>query len=96
MKSFLVKLVVFFKKEHIWKYLVQAVLFMLAFCVFLFFVAGDVISNVVSVVVGFLFSTMLLYFCKVIYARFEDFLKVSCDTELFSTSMTVTRATAKR
>lgn len=81
MKKLFVKIFAFFKKEHLAKYIVQILLFFAVLSVFFVFAAEDVGNNVLGAVIGFLFSTMFLYIFKVILARFEDVLKVSCDTD---------------
>ncbi len=80
MKKLFVKIFAFFKKEHISKYVVQILLFSVALSLFFLFAAEDVGNNVLGTVIGFLFSTMILYIFKIIAAHFEDMLKVSCDT----------------
>ncbi len=80
MKKLIVKAFMFFRKEHISKYVVQILLFSAVLAVFFLFAAEDVGSNVLGAIIGFLFSTMLLYIFKVILSRFEDVLKVNCDT----------------
>lgn len=81
MKKLFLKLIAFFKKENITKYVVQIGLFFVAFLIFFFLAAEDVISSVIGAVIGFLFSTMLLYVFKVFVSYFEDMLKVNSDTE---------------
>ena len=81
MKKLFVKMFMFFRKEHISKYIVQILLFSAVLSVFFLFAAEDVGSNVLGAIIGFLFSTMLLYIFKVILSRFEDLLKVNCDTD---------------
>ena len=53
----------------------------MALSLFLIFSTEDVTSNVLGTIVGFLFSTMILYIIKIIGSNFEDILKVNCDTE---------------
>ena len=81
MKKLIVKIFAFFKKEHLAKYLVQIALFAVVLALFFIFAGDAVGDNVLGTVIGFLFSSMLLYIFKVILARFEDVLKVSSDTE---------------
>ncbi len=75
------KIFLFFKKEHWIKYLVEIGFFVLALITFLFLAKNDVISNVFGTIVGFLFSTILLYVFRVVASLFEDRLKVNKDTE---------------
>ena len=81
MKKLFVKVFAFFKKEHLAKCVVQIILFFAVLSGFFFFAGDAVGENVIGAIIGFLFSTMLLYIFKVILARFEDILKVSCDTD---------------
>lgn len=81
MKKLLIAIVKFFKKEHIGKYIIQVIVFILALGLFLVFSTSDVTSNVLGTIVGFLFSTMILYIMKIVGSYFEDMLKVNCNTE---------------
>ncbi len=81
MKKWIVKIFAFFKKEHLAKYLVQIALFAVVLALFFIFAGDAVGDNVLGTIIGFLFSSMLLYIFKVILARFEDVLKVSSDTD---------------
>lgn len=81
MKKLLIKIITFFKKEHVAKYAVQAGLFFLVLIVFGILATNDLTSNVFGTVVGFLFSTLLLYVIKMIVSHFEDLLKINRDTE---------------
>lgn len=80
MKKLFIQIVAFFKKDHLPKYLVQLGLFIIWLIIFLVWAAEEVISNVVGTVVGFLFTTILLYIIKVLFAYWEDVLKVTDDT----------------
>ena len=79
MKKLLIKVITFFKKEHVAKYAVQAGLFFLVLIVFGILATNDLTSNVFGTVVGFLFSTLLLYVIKMIVSHFEDLLKINRD-----------------
>lgn len=81
MKKKFLGVVVFFKKDHWGKYLVQISLFAVWLIIFFIMARADVISNMVGTVIGFLFSAVLLYFGKLISMNFEDMLKVNCNTE---------------
>ena len=81
MKKLVITLVRFFKKEHFTKYLIEFLVFFTALTLFLIFSTNDVASNVLGTIVGFLFSTMILYIIKIISSNFEDVLKVNCNTE---------------
>ncbi len=81
MKKQMVKLIMFFKREHWTKYMVQIILFVAWLVVFFLWARADVVSNVVGTIVGFLFSTILIYFLKLFSMNFEDMLKVNYDTE---------------
>ena len=81
MKKLVVLLVRFFKKEHFSKYIIEFLVFLVALSLFLFFSTDDVTSNVIGTVIGFLFSTMILYIIKIFGSYFEDILKVNCDTK---------------
>lgn len=81
MKKLVVALVKFFKKEHFTKYLIEFLVFFVALALFLIFSTDDAASNVIGTIVGFLFSTMILYIIKIISSNFEDILKVNCNTE---------------
>ena len=77
MKKLVVILVRFFKKEHFTKYLIEFLVFFTALTLFLIFSTDDVASNVIGTIVGFLFSTMILYIVKIVSSNFEDILNVS-------------------
>lgn len=81
MKKHMLKLILFFKKDHWVKYIIQIALFAAWLIVFFVWARADVVSNVVGTIVGFLFSTVLLYFIKLITMNFEDMLKINYDTE---------------
>ena len=81
MKKLVVTLVRFFKKEHFTKYLIEFLVFFTALVLFLIFSTDDVTSNVLGTIVGFLFSTMILYTMKILGSHFEDVLKVNCDSK---------------
>lgn len=81
MKKILVTIIKFLKKEHISRYLVECLIFIVALALFVIFSTDDVTSNVVGTVIGFLFSTMILYLIKILTSHFEDVLKVNCNTE---------------
>lgn len=81
MNKLFIKIIAFFKREHISKYIVQIGLFVIGLAVIIFFAAEDVVSNVLGTIVGFLFSTMLVYILKILVAHWEDNLKVSDDTD---------------
>ena len=81
MKKLVVALVKFFKKVHFTKYLIEFLVFFVALALFLIFSTDDAASNVIGTIVGFLFSTMILYIIKIISSNFEDILKVNCNTE---------------
>lgn len=81
MKRILTKIVLFFKKEHVGKYLLETLALGLAFCFLLHLAAGDVADNVFGTVVGFLLSSMFLYFCKIVIGLLEDLLKINFDTK---------------
>ena len=81
MKRFMAKRILFFKKEHWPKYLLQIILFAAWLIIFFLWARADVVSNVIGTVVGFLFSTILIYFIKLFSMNFEDILKVNCDTD---------------
>lgn len=80
MKRFIARRIIFFKKEHWPKYLIQIALFAVWLIIFFIWARSDVVSNVIGTVIGFLFSTILLYFIKLVSMNFEDILKVNCDT----------------
>lgn len=81
MKKLLIKLVLFFRKEHIWKYVLEVSAFLICFCVLLYLAATDVVSNVFGTVVGFILSSMFLYVCKIVVGLLEDLLKINYDTQ---------------
>jgi hypothetical protein len=81
MKKLFIKLVAFFKKEHISKYIVQILLFTAGLAIVLCIAAEDVVNNILGTIVGFLFSTMLVYIIKVLFSYWEDILKVTFDTK---------------
>ena len=80
MKKILIKLLKFFKKEHLSKYIIQIIIFLVVLTGFMIIATENVTSNVLGTVIGFLFSTMILYIIKIISSRFEDMLKVNCNT----------------
>ncbi len=81
MKKLFRKFFLFFKKEHLLKYVVEIAFFTLLIGVFLFLARNDFISNVMGTIIGFVFSTVLLYIFRVVSASLEDILKVNKDTE---------------
>ncbi len=81
MKKIFIKIVEFFKKEHTEKYLVEIILFSVLLGLFFALAVNDVVSNVFGAVVGFLFSTMLLYVLKIFGSYFEDIFKINYDTQ---------------
>ncbi len=81
MKKIIVKFFVFLKKEHLSKYMVEIGFFALVLVAFLIFSTSDVISNVVGTIIGFVFSTVILYIFRVVSANLEDMLKVNKDTQ---------------
>lgn len=81
MKKIFIKIVEFFKKEHTEKYIVEIILFSMLLGLFFALAVNDVVSNVFGAVIGFLFSTMLLYILKVFGNYFEDTFKINYDTE---------------
>jgi hypothetical protein len=56
-------------------------IYLLVFFCFFFKASNDVIQNVIGTMIGFIFTTVLLYFLKIIFCSFEDFNKVSDDTD---------------
>ncbi len=81
MKKLLVTIIKFLKKENYVKYLILFLILFLGFSLFFLLAGDDVANNVFGTVVGFLFSTILLYILKIASSKFEDVLKVSCDTK---------------
>ncbi len=81
MKKLLVTIIKFLKKENYVKYLILFLILFLGFSLFFLLAGDDVANNVFGTVVGFLFSTILLYILKIVSSKFEDVLKVSCDTK---------------
>lgn len=81
MRNILIKLFLFFKKEHIWKYVVEIASFLIIFALMLFLAANEVVDNVFGTIVGFMISSMFLYICRIIIGLLEDMLKISSDTE---------------
>ncbi len=81
MTKLIIKIVEFFKKGHTLKYIIDIFLFFAALAVLLYLATRDVVSNVFGAVVGFLFSSLFLYICKLIGGRFEDLLKINYDTK---------------
>ena len=63
------------------KYVVEILLFAVSLLIFVKLAANDVIGNVLGNIIGFLFSTALIYAVKVIGGSLEDVLKVNFDTE---------------
>lgn len=80
MKKLLTKIVLFFKKEHIAKYLLEVFAFWAVFYLLLCIATSEVVDNVFGTVIGFLLSSMILYSCKVIIGLLEDLLKINFDT----------------
>lgn len=81
MTKLIIKIVEFFKKGHTLKYIIEIFLFFAALAVLLYLATRDVVSNVFGAVVGFLFSSLFLYICKLIGGHFEDLLKINYDTK---------------
>ena len=81
MKKLVSNIFRFFKKEHMPKYIVLASTFIAGIIVFLFLSKQDVTGTIVGSVVGFIFSTLMISLIKIITGRFEDSLKVNCDTD---------------
>lgn len=80
MKKLLTKIVLFFKKEHIAKYLLEVFAFWAVFYLLLCIATSEVVDNVFGTVIGFLLSSMILYSCKVVIGLLEDLLKINFDT----------------
>jgi hypothetical protein len=57
MRNILIKLFLFFKKEHIWKYVVEIASFLIIFALMLFLAANEVVDNVFGTIVGFMISS---------------------------------------
>lgn len=81
MKKLIIKIVLAFKKETVTKYIVQILLLLGLLVGFAFLAMQDVTSNIFGAVIGFLFSTLLLYFMRAVLVELEDLLKVNLDTE---------------
>ncbi len=81
MKKLFLKLFVFFKKEHPGKYLVEIGFFAVVLAAFLHIAKSDVVNNVTGTIIGFVFSTALLYIFRVVTSLLEDVLKVNKDTD---------------
>lgn len=81
MKKTLIKVIEFFKKGHTIKYVVEIFFFFALLAFLLYLATRDVVSNVFGAIVGFLFSSLFLYVCKIIGGRFEDLLKINYDTK---------------
>ncbi len=81
MRKAFIKTIEFFKRDHLSKYLVQTLFFIVILVAFLYLATQEVISNVVGVVVGFLFSSVFLYILRLVLDIFEDFLKINYDTD---------------
>ena len=59
MKKFAVKIIGFFVKDHMAKYVVVTTAFVALFALLLYLAAVDVVSNVFGTIVGFILSSML-------------------------------------
>ncbi len=81
MKQLFAKILYFFRSERTSKYLVEIAFFCLSLGGFLFLAASNVVGNVFGTIVGFLFSTVLLYIIKVVFNSFEDLIKINYNTE---------------
>jgi len=81
MKKFLLKILAFFNGGSKAKYFLQIVFYLALLAVFTVLAINDVVSNVFGTIIGFLFSTMLIYILRVISLGMEDLLKVNYDTE---------------
>lgn len=81
MKKLLTKIVLFFKKSHNKKYFLEIVIFIIALAFLMYLATRDVVSNVFGAIVGFLFSTLLLYIFKLIGGMLEDLLKINYNTD---------------
>lgn len=81
MKHLISKLFYFFRSERTSKYLVEIAIFCISLGCFLFLAANDVVGNVFGTIIGFLFSTVLLYIIKVVFNSFEDLIKINYNTE---------------
>lgn len=81
MKKLLIKIVLFFRKEHISKYILEVGAFLIIFCLLLYMAAMDVVSNVFGTVVGFILSSMVLYMFRIMVGLLEDLMKINYDTK---------------
>ena len=81
MKRLLTKILLFFKQNHNKKYLVEIFAFFVALAFLMYLATKDVVSNVFGAVVGFLFSTLLIYVFKLIGGMLEDLLKINYNTK---------------
>lgn len=81
MKKLLIQIITFFKKDHMIKYAVITLGFVLMFSLLLHMAAADVVDNVFGTIVGFTISSILLYVCKIVVGRLEDMLKINYDTD---------------
>ena len=81
MKKLLIQIITFFKKDHMIKYVVITLGFVLMFSLLLHMAAADVVDNVFGTIVGFTISSILIYVCKIVVGRLEDMLKINYDTD---------------
>lgn len=81
MKWLIGKVLYFFRSGRTSRYLIEIFIFCMSLGAFLFFAATDVVGNVFGTIIGFLFSTVLLYIVKVVFNSFEDLIKINYDTE---------------
>lgn len=81
MRKLLNKAVIFFKKEHVTKYIIEISAFLIVFSLLVHLAVNDVVSNVFGTIVGFMISSMFLYLCKIIIGLLEDTMKINYNTE---------------
>lgn len=81
MKKLLSKIVGFFSKEHMPKYIVVTAAFLVMLGVLLYLATTEVVSNVFGTIVGFTISSMFLYMFKIVAGYLEDTTKINYDTE---------------
>ena len=81
MKAFLFKILKLFKKDSALKFILQVFLMAGIIAWFVFFLSQDLTGGIFETIVGFLLSSIFIYFLRAFYSRFEDVLKINYDTE---------------
>lgn len=81
MKGLFVKLYYYFKSEKVKKSLFEILFYIIVIAAIYFLMPGDLTATVISTMIGFVLSTILLKIINLLFSSLEDKIKVSGDTD---------------